>query len=70
MTHEVHEPVSAAPRRPTLTPAEDFAGVGDGFERLWTPHRMAYINGERPDRRRGGRLPVLRGARPRTTPRG
>lgn len=26
----------------------DFAGEGDGFERLWTPHRMAYIEGERP----------------------
>ena len=23
--------------------ADDFAGVRDGFERLWTPHRMAYI---------------------------
>ncbi|WP_051681564.1 HIT domain-containing protein [Cellulomonas sp. HZM] len=22
------------------------AGVPDGFERLWTPHRMAYIGGE------------------------
>ncbi len=25
-----------------------FARVEDGFERLWTPHRMAYIKGERP----------------------
>lgn len=24
----------------------DFAGAGDGFERLWTPHRMVYIDGE------------------------
>jgi ATP adenylyltransferase len=24
----------------------DFAHVHDGFERLWTPHRMAYIRGE------------------------
>ena len=23
------------------------AGVADGFERLWTPHRMAYLGGER-----------------------
>lgn len=29
-------------------PAGDFAGVPDGFERLWTPHRMAYVSGERP----------------------
>ena len=27
-------------------PAEDFAGQPDGFTRLWTPHRMAYIKGE------------------------
>ena len=27
-------------------PAEAFAGEPDGFERLWTPHRMAYIRGE------------------------
>ncbi|MFC0675398.1 HIT family protein [Brachybacterium hainanense] len=30
-------------------PLEDprsFAGVDDGYERLWTPHRMAYISGE------------------------
>ncbi|SDJ16788.1 ATP adenylyltransferase [Frankineae bacterium MT45] len=27
-------------------PAESFAGEADGFGRLWTPHRMAYIKGE------------------------
>ncbi|MEO5745408.1 MAG: HIT domain-containing protein [Terracoccus sp.] len=32
----------------TLEPHEHFAHVDDGFERLWTPHRMAYIEGERP----------------------
>ena len=26
----------------------DFAGVEDGFQRLWTPHRMVYIGGEKP----------------------
>lgn len=26
--------------------AESFPGAADGFERLWTPHRMAYIGGE------------------------
>lgn len=26
--------------------ADDFAGVPDAFQRLWTPHRMAYIKGE------------------------
>ncbi|GAB2488228.1 HIT family protein [Jatrophihabitans fulvus] len=30
--------------------ADGFAGVPDGYERLWTPHRMAYIQGEnKPD---------------------
>ncbi len=32
-----------------LPPAEDeatLAGEADGFERLWTPHRMVYISGE------------------------
>jgi len=32
--------------RPAVEPAEDFAGVPDGFDRLWTPHRMAYIGGQ------------------------
>ena len=30
------------------TPA-DFAAVPDGFERLWTPHRMVYIEAEKPE---------------------
>lgn len=25
---------------------EGLAGVADGFERLWTPHRMVYIDGQ------------------------
>ncbi|MGQ0842693.1 MAG: HIT family protein [Sporichthyaceae bacterium] len=25
---------------------QDGVGIDDGFERLWTPHRMAYIKGE------------------------
>jgi ATP adenylyltransferase len=29
-----------------IEPAETFAGEDDGFGRLWTPHRMAYIKGE------------------------
>jgi ATP adenylyltransferase len=27
-------------------PAAEFAGEADGFGRLWTPHRLAYIQGE------------------------
>ncbi|MBO3142767.1 HIT family protein [Dermatophilus congolensis] len=30
---------------PRIDPATQFAGEHDGFERLWTPHRMAYIQG-------------------------
>jgi ATP adenylyltransferase len=33
---------------PELESPREFAHVDDGFERLWTPHRMAYINGDRP----------------------
>jgi ATP adenylyltransferase len=29
-----------------LIPAQDLAGEPDAFGRLWTPHRMAYIQGE------------------------
>ena len=30
----------------TVEDARSFAGEPDGFERLWTPHRMVYIGGE------------------------
>lgn len=30
----------------TTEDAADFAGEPDGFGRLWTPHRMAYIKGD------------------------
>ncbi|GAB2486256.1 HIT domain-containing protein [Luteococcus sediminum] len=29
-----------------IDPAESMAGVPDAFQRLWTPHRMAYIKGD------------------------
>ncbi len=29
-----------------MTEPEQFAGVPDAFQRLWTPHRMVYIGGE------------------------
>ncbi len=38
-------------------PAEGLAGTGDGFERLWTPHRMAYVQGKRPSRNAGSGCP-------------
>jgi len=31
---------------PTLEPAWELAGAPDGFGRLWTPYRMAYLQGE------------------------
>jgi ATP adenylyltransferase len=42
--------------------AADFAGVPDGFQRLWTPHRMAYLGGQdKPvDREAGDGCPFCR----------
>lgn len=37
--------------------ASEFAGEPDGFGRLWTPHRMAYIEGERPSKDAGDACP-------------
>lgn len=38
--------------------ASDFAGGPDGFERLWTPHRMVYVDGDkRPTESGGGQCP-------------
>ncbi|HEY2167695.1 MAG TPA: HIT domain-containing protein [Jatrophihabitantaceae bacterium] len=38
-----------------LEPASAFAAEPDGFGRLWTPHRMAYIQGEgKPSHDRAG----------------
>lgn len=34
-----------------------FAGEPDGFQRLWTPHRMAYIGGEKPTEEAGEGCP-------------
>ena len=34
------------PADPDIPPEEVGAGAPDQFERLWTPHRMAYIKGE------------------------
>src|SRR5665647_597188 len=47
-------------QRPELESAHDFALVDDGFERLWTPHRMAYINGDRPTDHRAERTALAR----------
>jgi ATP adenylyltransferase len=39
-------PAAAAAGQTDEALAPDGAGVPDGFERLWMPHRMAYIKGE------------------------
>ncbi|GCE77401.1 HIT family protein [Cellulomonas biazotea] len=36
----------AAHDRPVTEAPAAFAGTADGFERLWTPHRMAYLGGQ------------------------
>lgn len=44
-----HDPMNTRPQADGETlAASDFAGVPDGYERLWTPHRLAYVQGERP----------------------
>ena len=46
--------------RPTSEPPEDAStlpGSPDGFQRLWTPHRMAYVSGERPSDEAGDGCP-------------
>jgi ATP adenylyltransferase len=37
--------------------AREFAAAEDGFQRLWTPHRMAYIKGDRPTEEAGEGCP-------------
>lgn len=36
---------------------EGYARVPDGYQRLWTPHRMAYIKGEKPTDEAGAGCP-------------
>ena len=54
MTQEKSSEGSDAPE---LESQNQFAFVDDGFERLWTPHRMVYINGERPTDQAGDGCP-------------
>jgi ATP adenylyltransferase len=39
---------------------QDGAGTPDGFQRLWMPHRMAYIKGENKPADAGGECPFCR----------
>jgi ATP adenylyltransferase len=51
------EPQLGPDSRPAPDTAARFARVEDGFERLWTPHRMVYIRGERPSEDAGEGCP-------------
>lgn len=42
---------------PRIDNRDAFAGEPDGWERLWTPHRMAYIKGDRPSKSAGSGCP-------------
>ncbi|WP_230976370.1 MULTISPECIES: HIT domain-containing protein [Georgenia] len=45
----------------TPEPAGDLAGVPDAFQRLWTPHRMAYVDGhDKPKDEGSGECPFCR----------
>jgi ATP adenylyltransferase len=39
-------PGRSQPQQGQVSDASDLAGEPDGFERLWTPHRMVYIGGQ------------------------
>lgn len=50
MTDPVHGDPRPAAAEDVVLDQRPLAGVPDGFGRLWTPHRMAYIDGEnKPD---------------------
>ncbi|GAA1755032.1 HIT domain-containing protein [Nostocoides vanveenii] len=51
------DPTGLPPTGAAAEPGGDFAGSQDGFERLWTPHRLAYITGERPSESAGEGCP-------------
>ena len=59
MSEEQHPPEEEEEARLRVFPelAREFAAAEDGFERLWTPHRMAYIRGERPSAEAGEGCP-------------
>jgi len=42
---------------PRVEDAASFAGDADGFDRLWTPHRLVYVQGERPSEEAGDGCP-------------
>jgi ATP adenylyltransferase len=51
------EQASRSEAQPDRATEHDFAHVEDGFDRLWTPHRMAYIVGDKPSDEAGTACP-------------
>ena len=51
------DPASVPSGAASPVSAQTFAAVPDGFERLWTPHRLAYVRGERPTEDAGAGCP-------------
>ena len=52
---------AASPYEPVESVGQDGVGVPDPFLRLWTPHRMAYIEGEnKPTSTEAGSCPFCR----------
>jgi len=47
----------AVPDGAEVTDPADHPGSPDGFQRLWTPHRMAYVRGEKPTSDQGEGCP-------------
>lgn len=42
-----------SPQQESLRDAATLPGVPDAFQRLWVPHRIAYLQGSSPDRQSG-----------------
>jgi ATP adenylyltransferase len=52
---------TAEPPAPAVEPSWQLAGARDGFDRLWTPYRMAYIQGDdKPSDASEGECPFCR----------
>lgn len=57
MTTDDVSPHAATPQALPSADPRELPGEPDGFERLWTPHRIAYIEGERPSADAGDGCP-------------
>lgn len=61
MTLDSEYPSSASPNDRLGEDSRGLCGTPDAFQRLWTPHRMAYINGDhKPSDPSAGQCPFCR----------